>query len=71
MAKNNSPKKDNPLLAGILMTVVGIVMFFAGKGRDLMLFHSIRIDGRIAFPILGVLAIAIGVYNLVQYFKNK
>ena len=71
MAKNDTPKKENPLLVGILMIVAGIILCFAGKGNDLMLFHVIRLDGAIAFPILGILCALIGVCNLVKFFKNK
>ena len=71
MAKNNTPKKENPLLVGILMSVVGIIICFFGKSNDLMLFNSIRLDGRIAFPILGALVLIIGVFKIVEFIKSK
>ena len=71
MAKNKAPKKENPLVVGILMTIGGIVISFFGKGNDLMLFNSIRLDGRIAFPVLGILVAVIGIFKILEFIKSK
>ena len=71
MANNNNPKKENPLLAGIFMSVCGIILCFFGKNHDLMLFSSIRLDGQITFPILGGLCILIGIVQIVAFAKAK
>ena len=71
MAKNQNPKKENPLLMGILAIVLGIAMFFFRNSNDLMLFHFIRLDGKIAFPIFGVFLILGGIFFLVEFFKKK
>ena len=71
MAKKNENKKDNPLLVGILMTVVGIILCFAGNSKDLMLFGALRLDGAIAFPIFGGVCILIGICKIVEFIKSK
>lgn len=71
MAKNKTPKKENPLVVGILMTIGGIVISFFGKSNDLMLFNSIRLDGRIAFPVLGILVAVIGIFKILEFIKSK
>ena len=71
MAKNQNPKKENPLLLGIILLVSGIILCFAGKSRDLMLFHVIRLDGEIAFPIIGCLCALFGIIAIVDFIKKK
>ena len=69
--KNSTPKKDNPLLVGILFLVIGIIICFFGRNNDLMLFNSIRLDGDIAFPILGILCALGGILKIVEFAKEK
>ena len=71
MGKKNNNKKENPLAVGIFTAIAGIIICFFGKSRDLMLFGALRLDGAIAFPILGGLCILIGIFKIVEFIKSK
>lgn len=71
MAKKNTEKKENKILSGIIMIIVGIIFFSLASQYDMVLFGAINIDGDIAYRVLGALSFLIGVLNLVNGIKEK
>ena len=69
--KDQTEKKENPLLISILALFCGIVCFFTAKTHDLEIFFLITIPGKIVFPILGVLLLIISVFQFKTWLTQR
>lgn len=69
--KNQTEKKERPLLSSVLALAIGILFFCIADSHDLELFFVITLPGRIVFPILGVLSIFVSITQFLQWRKTR